>query len=64
MLVLYMISIKNKTGISVITEKVKNKYIKELSPGKKVKVIFAYSTKQDISSMHASAGSEKITLPY
>jgi len=54
---------KVSTYVFVRTEKVKNKYIKELSPGKKVKVIFAYSTKQDISSMHASAGSEKITLP-
>ncbi len=54
---------KVSTYVFVRTEKVKNKYIKELTPGKKIKILFAYSTSSDISSMHAKAGSETVTLP-
>lgn len=53
----------NSTYVFIRTEKVKNAYIKELSPGKKVKVLFAYSKSQDIKAMHEKAGTEKITLP-
>ena len=54
---------KNSTYVFVRSEKVKNRYIKELTAGKTVKVLFAYSTNPDISSMHVKAASEKITLP-
>jgi len=54
---------KTSTYVFVRTEKVKNKFIKELTPGKNVKILFAYSANQDINSMHTKAGSEKIKLP-
>lgn len=54
---------KNSTYVFIRTEKIKNAYIKELTPGKKVKVLFAYGNSADIKSMHEKAGTEKVTLP-
>lgn len=54
---------KTSTYVFVRTEKVKNEYIKNLTAGKKVKILFAYSKDPEINKKHKKTSSETITLP-